>query len=91
MDEMSVMQNLKYYEDLRHHFLLAYERCTEFFVTYDPETKQWNDCNISFSNFQHDHEYKEISKEEIMQKTQGVLPESKFKEYLTMIRSNSSF
>ncbi len=91
MNETGIMQNLKYYEDLRHHFLLAYESYTEFFVMYVPETKQWNDCNISFSNFQHDYEYKEISKEEIIQKTQGVLPELKLKEYLTIIRSNSSF
>lgn len=91
MDGMSIMQNVKYYEDLRNHFLLAYERHTEFFVMYNPETKQWNDCHISFSNFQHDYEYKEVSKEEIIQKTEGVLPESELKEYLAMIRRNSSF
>ncbi len=91
MDEMSIMQNIKYYEDLQNHFLLAYESHTEFFVMYIPETKQWKDCNISFSNFRHDYEHKEISKEEVIQKTEGVLPELKLKEYLAIIRSNRSF
>lgn len=90
MDGMSIMPNIKYYEDLQNHFLLAHEKHTEFFVMYIPETKQWKDCHISFSNFQHDYEYKEISKEEMIQKTEGVLPESKFKEYLAMVRSNMS-
>ncbi len=91
MDEKSIMQSIKFYEDLRHHLLLAYERSTEFFVMYVPATKQWQDCNISFSNFQHDYEYKEISREEAIQKTDGVLPEAELKDYLAIIQGNSSF
>lgn len=90
MDEKIIMQNIKYYEDLRNHFLVAYEKHTEFFVMYIPEKKQWNDCLISFLDFQHDYEYKEISKEEATQKTDGNLPESKLKEYLAILRSNMS-
>ena len=84
------MENIKYYIDLHNHFLLAHEKHTEFFVIYVPEAKQWQDCHISFSSFQHDYEYKEISKEEMIQRTNGVLPESEFKEYLKIIRSNTS-
>lgn len=82
------MQNIKYYEDLDNRFLLAYEKHTEFFVIYNPDTKQWKDCNISFATFQHDCAYKEISEEEIIKKTDGVLPESNYKEYLTILRRN---
>ena len=88
MDEMTIIKNIKYYEDLDNGFLLAHEKHTEFFVMYVPETKQWKDCRISFLNFQHDYIYKEISKEEIIQKTDGVLPESNFKEYLAILRKN---
>ena len=91
MDEKSILQGIKFYEDLRHHFLLAYERRTEFFVMYVPEVKQWQECHISFLSFQHDYEYKGISREEVSRKTDGVLPEAELKKYLALIQSNSAF
>ena len=83
------MENLKYYQDLRNNFLLAYEKSTEFFVMYIPETKEWADCNISFSNFKHDYDFKELSGEEALEKTNGSLPESMFQQYLDTINKNS--
>lgn len=82
------MDNIKYYEDLTHKFLLAYESSTEFFVRYNPETNQWQDCNISFLCFKHDYDYKEISKEEVIKRTNGTLPEEKLKNFLIMINKN---
>lgn len=82
------MENIKYYEDLTNYNLLAYERITEFFVKYDFETKKWNDCNISFLVFKHDYEFKEISREEALQKTAGNLPETKLKEYHAILSEN---
>ena len=82
------MKDLKYYVDLRNDFLLAYERTTEFFVMYDPKSSEWKDCTISFISFRHDCEFKEISYEEALAKTNGVLPEDKLTQYRKLINSN---
>ena len=45
-------------------FLLAYEKSSEFFVRYIPQTNEWEDCNTSFSDFRHDYYFREVSKED---------------------------
>lgn len=82
------MKNIKYYEDLMSCNLLAHEDATEFFVRYIPESQQWQDCNISFSIFKHNYYYNEISREEVIQRTAGNLPEEKFKEYQSILFEN---
>ena len=84
------MESLKYYEDLDNNFLIAHDKYTEFFASYNSETKTWKRCNISFSNFKHDYNYREVSKEEIIERTGGTLPESIFKEYLSTFFNNMS-
>ena len=79
---------MKYYKDLTHGFFVAYEKTTEFFVTYLPETKKWVDCAISFSYFKHDYDFIEISKEELAQNTNGNFPDDLFQEYLNLLRKN---
>ena len=80
------MKNIKYYQDQKHGFLLAYEKSVEFFVMYLPDKKEWADCNISFANFKHDYEFKEMSEEEVLGKTNGNLPESMYQKYADMLR-----
>jgi len=82
------MKKLKYYQDLTNNFLLAYEKSVEFFVMYIPQRKEWIDCNISFLQFKHDYYFKEISREDAIQKTDGNLPESMFQQYLDTISEN---
>ena len=88
MKDTITMQNIEYLEDVRNHFLLAYERSTEFFVIYLPEKQRWEDCQISFLRFKHDYEYSKISREEVVKRTGGILPESNFENYLAIIRGN---
>ncbi len=82
------MENLEYYLDTQNSFLLAYEKSTEFFVRYIEKLNQWEDCNISFSNFKHDYAFKKISKEEAYSITNGNLPEAKLQQYIRTIRKN---
>lgn len=82
------MENIKYYEDLRNSFILAYEKSTEFFVIFVSKEKGWADCSISFSSFIHDYEFREISKEDAIKKTDGSLPESLYYKYLDMLSNN---
>ena len=84
-----MMEYIKYYQDKNNGFLLAYEKSVEFFVMYHPQTKEWTDCNISFSNFVHDHEFKEITEQEVCVQTDGNLPKSMYRQYVEMIRKNS--
>ena len=82
------MENLKYYKDLDNDVLLAYEKTTEFFVIYNLEKREWVRSNISFSNFKHDYYFKEISEEEVKEKTSGNLPNSIFLKYIEMLNKN---
>lgn len=82
------MDKLKYFEDLDHHFLLAYERSTEFFVMFNPKENVWVDCNITFSNFKHDYYYNELSEEEVSERTNGNLPKSELSEYVKLLHNN---
>ena len=82
------MEKLRYYLDLDNGFLLAHEKTTEFFVRYIRGTGEWEPLMISFSNFKHDYNFKEISKEEALQKSDGCLPEREFRSYLTIINKN---
>ena len=82
------MEDLKYYEDLYNKFLLAHDKKTEFFVKFSEESKQWEDCNISFMQFKHDYNFREISKEKASKITGGILPEKLFSEYLSLINNN---
>ena len=82
------MENLKYYLDLDNGFLLAHEKTTEFFVRYIREIGEWEPLMISFSNFKHDYNFKEISKEEALQKSDGCLPEAMFQTYSDTIKTN---
>ena len=83
------VENLKYYKDLNHDFLLAYEKSTEFFVVFRPENNKWEDCNISFSKFRHDYEFIEVGKEEVIKKTSGNLPLALFQQYSDLLKRNS--
>ena len=83
------MGNLKYYLDLRHNVLLAYEASVEFFVMYLPETNEWTDCRIPFSNFRHDYDFREVSGEEAFGKTNGNLPEALLRQYLDLLNRNT--
>lgn len=80
------MEKLRFYIDLDNNFLLAHERSTEFFVRYIPSLNEWEECIISFSNFVHDYYFKEITREEAIQKTNGRLPDIELKSYLNKIR-----
>lgn len=82
------MQEIKYYEDIDNHFLLAHESETEFFVKYNPNTNEWENCNVSFSTFKHDYYFREIDKKEALTLSNGNLPEAKFNDYIRMINRN---
>lgn len=75
------MENIKYFVDLTNDFLLAYERSTEFFVRFVPKTDEWEDVNVSFSEFRHDYDFKEISTDEALKRTNGSLPTKAFDQY----------
>ena len=82
------MENIKYFEDLSHGSILAYDKSTDFFMIYAPSSGEWKDCNFSFLEFRHDFNFREISPEDAMSKTNGTLPEEKYKEYVAMLSSN---
>ncbi len=82
------MRELQYFIDLKNDFLLAYERTSEFFVMYIPAEERWVDCAISFSEFRHDYNYREISRDKAMERAGGCLPEANYMEYVAMLDSN---
>ena len=82
------MKKIAYFLDTRAGFVLAYEGSCEFFVRFVARTGEWEDMGISFSEFRHDYEFKEISADEAMQKANGRLPESEYKQYCDIIRRN---
>lgn len=79
---------MRYYEDISNGFLLAYERSSEFFVRFIPEVGEWEDCNISFSEFIHDYNFREISVDEAMKKSNGRLPDEEHRRYMDMLNRN---
>ncbi len=83
------MEDLRYYLDLAHGFVLAHEPTTEFFVRYDGKTEQWVNCPISFMQFRHDYFFKVLTKEEAVRQTNGNLPERAFQEYVELLRKNN--
>lgn len=85
------MDGLRYYEDLSRGVLLAYEESVEFFVAYIPKTKEWTDCGISFLKFRHDYAFREVCREEALEKTDGNLPEEMLRRYIDMINGNKKF
>ena len=82
------MEKMKYYEDLSHGSVLAYDEETEFFVIYSPKSGEWGDCKFSFLKFKHDYNFREISLEDAVSKTNGLLPEVKYKEYTAVLDRN---
>ena len=82
------MEKMKYYEDLSHGSVLAYDEETEFFVIYSPKSGEWGDCKFSFLKFKHDYNFREISREDAVSKTNGLLPEVKYKEYTAVLDNN---
>lgn len=79
---------MKYYLDIEHNALSAYDRETDFFADYNEYKKEWQKSSITFMQFKHDYFYKEISEEEAERFTSGVLPEKLFEEYVATIKSN---
>jgi hypothetical protein len=86
-----IYENLKYFIDISHNFLFAYERSTEFFVRYIEKTKEWEACNISFSNFKHDYAFRAVDEDEAIKITNGNLPEAAFRQYTNMINRNLGY
>ena len=81
-------KKLKYYEDTENGFLFAYERESEFFVRFLPDLGEWESVGISFRQFLHDYTPSEITPDEAARKSNGILPDSTFKDYLEMLESN---
>lgn len=82
------MESLRYYLDLKNDILFAYEEATEFFVSYHSNANVWVISNISFMQFRHDYELKEISAAEALEKTKGALPDEEYKAYIDTLRYN---
>ena len=79
---------MKYYLDIEHNALSAYDRETDFFADYNERKKEWQKSSITFMQFKHDFFYKEISEAEAKSFTGGFLPEKLFEEYVATIKSN---
>lgn len=79
------MKDLAYFEDTDNGFLLAYEKSSEFFVRYLSASDEWEDCPISFSQFRHDHCFREMDREEAFRRTSGNLPETLFERYVALL------
>ena len=84
------MEKIKYFEDIYNGFLLAYEESTEFFARYVSKIAEWEACKISFSNFRHDYDFREITEEEAFKKTNGNLPNNAYNRYIEMLYGNSN-
>jgi len=84
------MNELKYFLDTDNDFLLAYDKNTEFFVRYIPETDKWVDCDISFSQFRHDYCFRSVDREEALHIANGNLPDALLQQYINMIDKNKS-
>ena len=82
------MKELRYYKDNGNNYLLAYERSCEFFVRYLPATDEWETCPITFSNFLHDYNPTEVSRDAAYEITGGNLPEELLEKYLRMLARN---
>ena len=82
------MKKLNYYLDTKNGFILAYERSSEFFERFVPETGEWEAVGISFSQFMHDYDFAEISEENVSQKTGGKLADEKLEQYEAMLKRN---
>ena len=84
-----LMENFEYYEVIEDGVVFVRERSTEFFAIYSPFTKKWSQPdNITFMELTHDRDYRGITKEEALGKTEGCALESLFREYLTLLGRN---
>lgn len=79
------MNTINYYEDLRNGFLLAHEKTYDFFVIYNEKEQKWVDCGITFMQFRHDYEFREMNSDEVSDRTGGRLPEAEYRRYLERI------
>ena len=84
------MDKIKYYIDKTAGFLFAYEKSCEFFVRYIPKSKEWEQCDFSFSSFVHDRDFLEIDKCEALRMADGNSPEVAYIKYTDMLGKNLS-
>lgn len=84
------MENIRYFEDPKAGYLFAYERASEFFVSFFEDTKEWKAFNVTFMQVMRDYELREISSDEAARRTNGRLPEAEYEEYVNMLCRNLS-
>lgn len=72
---------LEYFVEVMTDRLFAYGSFYEFFEIYDEQSKAWKTSPISYSRFLHDYMFREISKEQAAEITDGNLPEQAYKNY----------
>lgn len=81
------MKDLEYYLDL-NNCVFCYDKDVEFFVLFIKKEKKWIKSNISFTQFCHDYEFKEISFKQALTLCDNILPDDAYYEYLEMLERN---
>lgn len=85
------MENFEYYEVIEDGVVFIRERSCEFFALYSPVTKKW--CqpeNITFMELTHDRDYRIITKEDALGKTDGAALLSLYREYAALLERSRS-
>lgn len=82
------MNELEYYLDIKNGYVCCYDRDVEFFVFYSKKDQKWMKSNITFLQFCHDYDYREISFDEALILCDDVLPDDTYYEYLEMLATN---
>lgn len=82
------MNHLEFYLDLKNDFLCLYDPDVEFFGIYYKNKNAWTRSKISFSQFFHDYDSKEISYEDAMLYCDNNFPNELYYGYLEMLFEN---
>ncbi len=83
------MDNFEYYEVIEDGVVLVRERSCEFFALYSPVTKKWTQPEvITFMKLTHDRDYRTITKEDALLKTDGDALSALYLEYTALIERN---
>lgn len=85
------MDNFEYYEVIEDGGVFVRERSCEFFALYSPVTKKWcQPDDITFMELTHDRDYRIITKEDALLKTDGDALSTLYREYVALIEGNRS-
>lgn len=77
-----------YLLDEQNEILSAYDKETDFFAQYRSDVGKWQLSKLSFVQFRHDYNYKQIDQAAAAKITNGVLADTLFAQFVDIIEAN---